>query len=140
MSIEAVNSGGAESLFSNEVTLSVPVKARMAQPEALSFLDESLQAPTLIEEGVEVLKNYPNPFDESTYLVLKNVGNKQFDDAYLTIKKGDGTVIENRKIEVKAGMNEYLFDYKNDGSIEVFYCTFTANGKIIATRRMVMRR
>ncbi|WP_435354459.1 M28 family peptidase [Emticicia sp. SJ17W-69] len=139
VSVAAVNSGGAESLFSNEVTITVPVKARMAQPETISFLDESLQAPTLIENGVEILKNYPNPFDESTYLILKNDANRQFEDAYLSIKKGDGTLIENRKIEVKEGINEYLFDYKNEGNIEILYCTFIANGKIIATRRMVMQ-
>ncbi|MFN3852479.1 MAG: M28 family peptidase [Spirosomataceae bacterium] len=141
VSVASVNASGVESLFSNEVTLTVPRKARIAQPQTLGFFEENLEVPTPLEEAneVEILRNHPNPFDESTYVILRNDSGKKYDDAYLTVRKGDGSMVERRRVEVNAGINEYLFDYKNEGRIEVLYCTFESNGRIIATRRMVIR-
>ncbi|QKZ13318.1 M28 family peptidase [Spirosoma sp. KUDC1026] len=140
VSVAAVNSGGAESLFSGEVSVNVPATstASSTEPKSFGFLDRLLQAPTSTEAGLEIVKNYPNPFDESTYLVLKNESNKQYNDVYLTVRKGDGTLLERRKIEVRDGINEYLFSYKNEGRIEVLYYTFEADGRVIATNRMLL--
>nr|MCU0326888.1 hypothetical protein [Spirosomataceae bacterium] len=114
---------------------------RIAQPQTLGFFEENLEVPNPLEEasGVEILKNHPNPFDESTYVILRNDSGKRYGEAYLTVRKGDGSMVERRRIEVGSGINEYLFDYKNEGRIEVLYCTFEADGKILATRRMVIR-
>lgn len=143
VSVAAVNNDGVESLFSGEVSVSVPA-ARIASQETISFLDnflDKLSRPTVVSGStVEVLQNYPNPFDESTYMVLRNTDDKLYNDAYLTIRKGDGSLVERRKIQIKPGLNEYLFDYKNDGKIEVFYYTVEVDNKKLATTRMLMRR
>lgn len=138
VSVAAVNSNNVESLFSGEASVTVPAgSARMMAD--VSYLERLLKAPTSTIEGIEVLRNYPNPFDESTYVVLKNDAGRQIDEAYLTIRTGDGTVLERRKIQIVPGMNEYRFDYKNEGKIEVFYYTFETDNQVIATNRMLMR-
>lgn len=143
ISVAAVNADGAESLFSGEATVSVPAARTASQETVVSFLDnflDKLSRPSVTSESsVEVLQNYPNPFDESTYMVLKNTAEKQYDDAYLTIRKNDGTLIERRKIQIKPGVNEYLFSYKNEGRVEVFYYTIEVENKPLATTRMFMR-
>ena len=98
-----------------------------------------MPAPTASRAGIQILRNYPNPFDESTYMVLKNESDATYKEAYLTIRKGDGTLVERRKIGILPGVNEYLFSYRNEGQIDVFYYTFEVNDKVIATHRMMMR-
>ncbi|MFD2574062.1 M28 family peptidase [Spirosoma soli] len=139
VSIAAVSASGVESLFSGEVTVNVPATMAMNQTQGINYLERLMRAPTSSQPGVEILKNYPNPFDESTYMVLKNESDVTYKDAYLTVRKGDGTLVERRKISIQAGINEYLFSYKNDGRIEVFYYTFEVDDKVIATNRMMMR-
>ena len=139
VSVAAVNSNNVESLFSGEISVTVPATAATNQMAGVSYLERLLKAPTSSVQGIEVLRNYPNPFDESTYVVLKNDSDRQIDDAYLIIRKGDGTLVERRKIQITQGINEYLFDYKNNGQIEVFYYTFETDNKVIATNRMIMR-
>lgn len=142
ISVAAVNADGVESIFSGEASVSVPA-ARMASQETVSFLDnflDKLSRPSITSEsGIEVLQNYPNPFDESTYMVLKSTDDKSHTDAYLTIRTGDGSLIERRKIQINPGLNEYLFDYKNGGKVEVFYYTVEVDNKKLATTRMLMR-
>lgn len=89
--------------------------------------------------NINVLPNYPNPFDESTYVVLKNDGDAHYNNAYLTIRKADGTVLERRKIQIRSGINEYIFSYKNEGKIETFYYTFEVDGRAMGTNRMMTR-
>jgi hypothetical protein len=141
VSVASVNANNVESLFSGELSVTVPATTPATnQVVGISYnMDQLLRTPASPIKGIEVLRNYPNPFDESTYVVLKNEAEQQFDDAYLTIRKGDGTLIEKRKIQIKPGLNEYLFDYKNDGRIEVFYYTFETENQVIATNRMMMR-
>ena len=141
VSVAAVNTNSVESLFSGELTISVPATTpKTNQVAGINFADQLLRAPESPIKGLQVLQNYPNPFDESTYVVLKNEAEQQFNDVYLTIRKGDGTLIEKRKIQIMPGLNEYLFDYKNDGRIEVFYYTFETDNQVIATNRMMLRR
>ena len=139
VSVAAVNGNNVESLFSGEVSITVPATTATNMIVGVNYLDQLLKTPASPMPGLEVLRNYPNPFDESTYVVLKNEAEKQFNDVYLTIRKGDGTLVERRKIQIMPGINEYLFDYKNDGRIEVFYYTFETDNTVIATNRMMMR-
>ncbi|MBC8151614.1 MAG: M28 family peptidase [Bacteroidetes bacterium] len=140
VSVAAVNADGAESLFSGEITVSVPATGGARQTAGINYPDDPMQASVPAELGISVLPSYPNPFDESTYMVLKSDGDKSHDTAYLTIRKSDGTLVERRKIQIKEGINEYLFDYKNDGKVEVFYYTFEVGDKVMTTNRMIKRR
>ncbi len=141
VSVAAVNANSVESLFSSEISVTVPATTPATnQVAGLNFSNQLLRTPASPIAGIEILRNYPNPFDESTYVVLKNEAEQQFNEAYLTIRKGDGTLVEKRKIQIKPGLNEYLFDYKNEGRIEVFYYTFEADNQVIATNRMMMRQ
>ena len=140
VSVAAINANNVESLFSGEISVNVPATTNTNRVIGDTYADQlSLRTPASPIRGIEILRNYPNPFDESTYVVLKNDAEQQFDAAYLTIRKGDGTLVERRKIQIKPGLNEYLFDYKNEGRIEVFYYTFEADNQVIATNRMMMR-
>ena len=134
----AVNANDVESLFSGETSVTVPAGAARMMAD-VNYLERLVKGPTSSMQGIEILRNYPNPFDESTYVVLKNDAERHISDAYLTIRKGDGTLVEKRKIQIVPGINEYLFDYKNDGRIEVFYYTFEADNQVIATNRMLMK-
>lgn len=78
-----------------------------------------MRAPASTKPGLEILRNYPNPFDASTCMVLRSETNPQHEETYLTVRKGDGTLLERRKITIQQGMNEYRFDYGNDGGIGV---------------------
>jgi hypothetical protein len=141
VSVASVNANSVESLFSGEISVTVPATTPATnQVAGLNFTNQLLRAPASPIAGMEILRNYPNPFDESTYVVLKNEAEQQFNEAYLTIRKGDGTLVEKRKIQIKPGLNEYLFDYKNEGRIKIFYYTFEADNQVIATNRMMMRQ
>lgn len=138
VSVAAVNAAGAESLFLNEVAMTVPTTTEK-QTNSFFALERPVMASAASQSGINVLPNYPNPFDESTYVVLKNDSDAQYNNAYLTIRKADDTVLEWRKVQIRSGINEYIFSYKNERKIETFYYTFEVDGQAMGTNRMMTR-
>lgn len=121
VSVAAANTDGLESLFSAEKMLN----------------QASLEVEEINEiEGIELMQNRPNPFDEATYINVR-VGEKMANSlAIIRIYDVNGKVIETIQTRLEEGMNEMLYTH-GYGRTGVYLYSLEVNGRLIDTKRMI---
>lgn len=88
--------------------------------------------------AVELLPNYPNPFDEAT--MLRVYVNRQLtnQEGSLVVHDRTGKQLVSLPIDLSPGLHEVLYDFSNHNYVQGTYSySLVVNGKIIATRQMV---
>lgn len=120
ISVAAIDSRGIESLFSDEVL------AR------LTGTDEE----TVNPNGIELLQNRPNPFDESTIISFLVHGPATNHTARIVITDLNGKMIKEMPVEVKEGMNEVLYHHGYN-MVGTFLYSLYIDDQMIATKKMV---
>ena len=120
VSVASIDTNGIESLFSKEILISVP--------NGIYELKK--------EEGISLLQNKPNPFDESTIISVYVDKGKKYKAAYILITDIKGREVKRMPVELKQGMNEVIYDH-GYGASGIFTYTLMIDGKAIESRKMV---
>ena len=122
VSVASVDSLNIESLFSREIQF--------------SHSELSIEEPDEPANGIELLQNRPNPFDEATIISVKLSEALDYNTAFIIIRDIQGKVVEQLPIKLDGPMNEVLYNhgYKKVGT---FAYTLVIDDKDIATKLMV---
>lgn len=120
VSAASIDNRGIESLFSDEVL------ARLTGTH-----EETANA-----NGIELLQNRPNPFDESTIISFLVHGPASNHSARIVITDLNGHMIKEIAVEVKEGMNEVLYHHGYN-MVGTFLYSLYIDDQMIATKKMV---
>lgn len=89
-------------------------------------------------QGVELLQNRPNPFDEATYFGVYVSEAQTGKTAEILVNDLTGKVLKRLPIGLQPGLNEVLYGFEHHGYVPGTYSyTLVIDGTIVATRRMV---
>lgn len=120
VSIASVDSNGIESCFSREIILNVA---------------NSIDEPAL-SNGVELLQNSPNPFDEATTIsVLVNQPSKH-KNAQIVIRDLQGRLIQQLPMQLEQGMNDVVYFHGYNATGTYIY-SLEIDGQVVESKRMV---
>ncbi|MFZ1676486.1 MAG: M28 family peptidase [Saprospiraceae bacterium] len=120
ISAAAIDSRGIESLFSDEKLVRLT-----------GTHDEQIET-----NKIELLQNKPNPFDESTIISFLVNEPVTAHHAVIVITDVKGKTIKEIPTEIKAGMNEVLFEHGYNATGTYFYSLFV-DEQLISTKKMV---
>lgn len=120
VSVASIDTNGVESLFSKEILISVP--------NGIAELKK--------EEGVSLMQNKPNPFDESTIISVYVDKGKKYKEAFISITDIKGREIKRMPVELKQGMNEVIYEH-GYGASGIFTYTLLIDGKAVESRKMI---
>lgn len=87
-------------------------------------------------QGIELLQNRPNPFDESTiisFTVNDPIGVR---NATIVITDLRGKKVKEIPVEISGGMNEVLFEHGYNMTGTYLYSLYV-NGQLVGTKKMV---
>jgi hypothetical protein len=90
------------------------------------------------DEAVELLPNYPNPFDEAT--LLRVFVNRQLaaNSGLLVVHDRNGRKLTELPIDLSPGLHEVVYDFSNHNFVRGTYSySLVVDGQILATRQMV---
>ena len=120
-SVASVDIEGIESLFGDE---------QMILQSWLSLVEEKDN-----DDGIQLMQNKPNPFDESTTISV--YATKDYDKyGSIVIRDLDGQIIEKLTITLKEGTNEVLYNH-GYGISGVYSYSLLVDNQIIDTKRMI---
>ncbi|MBL0009532.1 MAG: hypothetical protein IPP25_20785 [Saprospiraceae bacterium] len=120
ISAASIDSRGIESLFSDEVL------ARLT----------GTHEETANTNGIELLQNRPNPFDESTIISFLVHGPATNHTARIVITDLNGKMLKEIPVEVKEGMNEVLYHHGYN-MVGTFLYSLYIDDLMIATKKMI---
>lgn len=120
MSVASIDTNGIESLFSKEILIAVP--------NGINELKK--------DEGISLMQNKPNPFDESTIISVYVDKGKKYKEAFISIADIKGKEIKRMPVELKQGMNEVIYEH-GYGASGIFTYTLMVDGKAIESRKMI---
>ncbi len=120
MSVASIDTNGIESLFSKEVLVTVP-----------NGINELTK-----EEGVSLMQNKPNPFDESTIISVYVDKGKKYKQAMILITDVKGKEIKRMPVELQQGMNEVIYEH-GYGASGIFTYTLMIDGKAVESKKMI---
>lgn len=120
LSVAAIDSNGVESLFSEELIVT------------LSGVDD----PGKDMPAVQLMQNRPNPFDEATIIAFMADARIDYREACIAVTDLEGREIKRMDIDIREGLNEVLYrhGYNMTGT---FLYSLVIDGEIVETRRMV---
>jgi hypothetical protein len=121
VSAASVDEAGVESIFSREVTGTTTGLATYEHDEV----------PAVVLE-----QNHPNPFDEATWIVVRVNTMPTYRKAALRIHDQNGRLLREIPVQLKPGMNEFLYEH-GDGMRGILLYSLWLDGKKIAGKTMV---
>ncbi len=120
VSVASVDNNGVESLFSREQMSSVGISTVAKD-----------------DEGVELLQNKPNPFDEATMISVLVNKVLTYKEAFISIADaGTGKEIKKLPIALTQGVNEVVYEHGYNQS-GIFIYTLVIDGKQVQSRKMI---
>ena len=120
VSVASIDTNGVESLFSKEILISVPTGINELKKE----------------EGISLMQNKPNPFDESTIISIYVDKGKKYKEAFISITDNKGREIKRIPVELLQGMNEVIYEH-GYGASGIFNYTLLIDGKAIQSKKMI---
>lgn len=122
LSVAAVDAEGVESLFSFERNVNIPLANGEPGPA----------------NGLQLLPNRPNPFDEQTIIAVQMDAPMAFEEAYILITDANGREVERIPMALESDINEVRFVHGFHAA-GVYHYSLVVDGEILQSRRMVMR-
>lgn len=118
-----VDSNGIESLFSKELVGSFTTDLEDILPP---------------DNGITLLQNRPNPFDEATTLGVMVEKQLDYQKAEIIVHDTNGKELVRYNIQLQLGLNEVVYDYQNHHYNPGIYAySLIVDGKLIETKHMV---
>lgn len=121
LSLCAIDADGIESLFDEEI--------------AIYGLGEN-EPGKRIPKSLELLHNYPNPFDDATVISFKAPAKMEGKTAMIRITTLDGKVLAEIQTTIETGLNEVEYHH-GYGMSGTYLYSLEVEGKSIDTKRMV---
>jgi hypothetical protein len=120
VSAASIDDNGVESLFSNEELVRLTGTHEETSPK----------------EGIELLQNRPNPFDESTIISFIVHGPVKDNKANIIITDLNGKLIQKIPVAIQQGMNEVLYEHGYN-MVGTYLYSLYINGVLVDTKKMV---
>jgi hypothetical protein len=121
LSVCAQDANGIESLFDEEI--------------AIYGLAENEEAQR-IPKKLELLANYPNPFDDATVISFKVPAQNNGQQGVVRVTTIEGKVLNEMKISLHTGLNEVVYQH-GYGMNGTYLYSLVVEGELIDTKRMV---
>ena len=119
-SAASIDQNGVESLFSNEELVRLTGTHEETSPK----------------EGIELLQNRPNPFDESTIISFMVHGPVKDYKATISITDLNGKLIREIPVAIQQGMNEVLYEHGYN-MVGTYLYSLYINGELVDTKKMI---
>lgn len=134
LSAAAVDANNTESQFSTEYKLSTDLVPLYLTPD-------SSRSPVASPDyyGIQLMPNKPNPFDESTLIVIQSGTDLFVDRCWLNINSIDGRPISRVKVPLKKGLNEVMYNHGFLMPAGVYICSLIIDGLPVQSTKMVFR-
>jgi hypothetical protein len=134
ISAAAMDNNNTESQFSTEYTLKTNLVVLNLTP------DTTAPAPAPPDYyGIQLMPNKPNPFDESTMIVIESGTDIFADRTFLIISTLDGHTIRRIKVPLKKGINEVLYNHGFGMPAGIYICSLIIDGLPVQSTKMVFR-
>lgn len=133
ISAAAIDQDGIESQFSTEYALTtrqIILELGPGNPAPLS--------PPPAPYGIQLLPNRPNPFDEATMITIVSGTDLFSERTWILISSPDGRVLQKRKVPLKKGINEVLYEH-GYGIAGIYICSLVIDGLPVQSRKMIFR-
>jgi len=134
LSAAAVDANNTESQFSTEYQLSTALVPLYLVPDTTRP-----PAPDPDYYGIQLMPNKPNPFDESTLIVVQSGTDLFADRTWVNISAVDGRVVSQVRVRLKKGLNEVLFNHGFLMPPGVYICSLIIDGLPVQSTKMVFR-
>ncbi len=133
VSAAAMDANGIESQFSTEYTLSTGMVILATEP------DTNRPAATEPDAyGIRLMPNQPNPFDESTMIVIASGTDIFADRAFLLFTTIDGRPISRVPVHLQKGTNQVIFNH-GYGAAGMIICSLIIDGLPAQSTKMIFR-
>lgn len=120
VSICSVDTNGIESVFSREY---------MTTPVGISEYQQPNQ-------GISLLQNRPNPFDEATYMIFRVDKMPAYKIASMRITDLSGKLVQEIPVDLQPGINEVLYEHGYGASGTLLY-SLVVDGSVVSTKEMI---
>jgi hypothetical protein len=122
VNVATVDDNGMQSLYCQEES----VRIRVSTEDIIE------------EKPVELMQNYPNPFDEATTIAVVVNRTFSYDKAEIRVMDTKGKVLSILPITLNEGDNEVLYSYADHGfQPGAYYYSLWIDGKMIETKMMI---
>jgi len=124
ISVAYVDERGVSSLYEHERSVRIRVSST-------NEIWEDAQA-------VELLPNYPNPFDEATMLRIFVNRPLSSQSGSLVVHDRSGKQLVSLPVDLSQGLHEVIYDFSNHDYVQGTYSySLVIDGQIVATRQMI---
>ena len=134
VSAAAMDVNGTESQFSTEYVLSTSMQPLYLAPDTTR---PDVSAPDI--NGIQLMPNRPNPFDESTMIAINSGTDAFADRAYLQFTTFDGKVLGRVPVHLQKGLNQVVFNH-GYGASGIIICSLIIDGLPVQSTKMLFHR
>src|SRR5579863_1035790 len=134
ISAAAIDGNGTESQFSTEWTLSTGMVVLDLTPDTAQP-----PPPPISYYGIQLLPNRPNPFDESTLIIINSGTDIFANRTFLLFTSIDGRVISRIPVSLQKGVNQVVYNHGFDAS-GIYICTLLIDGQPVQSTKMIFGR
>lgn len=131
VSAAAMDANGTESQFSTEYVLSTTMQPLYLAPDT-SRPDAGMPD----RNGIQLMPNRPNPFDESTMIAINSGTDAFADRACLQFTTLDGRVLSRMPVHLQRGLNQVVFHY-GYGASGLIICSLLIDGLPVQSTKMI---
>ncbi|MCB0704746.1 MAG: M28 family peptidase [Saprospiraceae bacterium] len=123
LSAATVDDNGVESLFSNE--------------KFSAFTTGTFELPWA-EQGLTLLQNHPNPFDDATVIGVQVDRQIDYKEAWIVVHDLTGRELAKMPISLTVGRNEVAYDFQNHEYVPGVYAySLIIDGAFVESRQMI---
>lgn len=132
-SAAAMDANGTESQFSTEYILSTSMEPLYLTPDT-TRPDAAL--PDI--NGIQLMPNRPNPFDESTMIAINSGTDAFADRTMLQFTTIDGRMLGRMPVHLQKGLNQVVFNH-GYGAAGIIICSLLIDGLPVQSTKMIFR-
>jgi len=137
VSVAGVDANGLESFFGAETSLTTGTVTAGTAKGIATTASTPLATPSPYD-GIQLLQNSPNPFDEATMITVVSSTDEYNGRAWINIYALDGRVVQRIRLPLKKGVNEVM--YSHGYAIKGTYiCSLLIDGLPVQSRKMIFR-
>lgn len=135
ISAASMDNNNIESLFSTEYSL-ITKTVSTTETDLHTVSTTIAPSPATAYEGVQLLQNKPNPFDEATMITIVASTDAWSDRTWIQITTADGRILQRIKVPLKKGVNEVMYNH-GYGAKGICIYTLLIDGLPVQSKKMI---